>query len=76
MKWQFDGEGGWEAYSKLTDGPGVPFVYRIHVCDDGSFTLDDTDKELTEKRDTFPTLDAAKAFCAGNERDIEAEKAT
>lgn len=74
MRWRFDGKGGWEAFSKFSNN-GVSLVYRIHVCDDGTFTLDDTDKELLGKYDAFPTLSQAKAVCKGNERDMEAEMA-
>lgn len=74
MRWRFDGEGGWEACSKFSDD-GVSLVYRIHVCDDGSFDLSESSPGLVAKHGAFMTLDAARAFCAGNERDLEAEMA-
>lgn len=72
MRWHFDGTGSWFAKSKFGDDDD-PLTYRIRVCDDGSFDLSESSPGLCAKHGTFMTLDAAKAFCAGNERDIEAE---
>lgn len=72
MRWTFDGVGSWRAASKFSD-EGITLMYRIFVCDDGGFSVNRSDDDLFGKVRTFPTLDAAKAFCVGNERDIEAE---
>ncbi len=73
MRWRFDGFGKWDACSRFSD-EGVSLVYRIHVCEDGSFATSKSDSALIVGYCTFPTLDAAKAFCDGNERDIEASQ--
>lgn len=59
--WAFDG-GEWEASSVVHDD-GVPFTWRIGVCDDGSFSVTESDSELTDRRETFATLCEAKEFC-------------
>lgn len=62
LRWTFDGDGEWEASSSMRDG-GNPFVWRIGVCDDGTFAVSESDSELTNCKETFCSLDAAKAFC-------------
>lgn len=69
LSWEFDGEGAWEADSVIVDD-GVPFRYRIVVCDDGTFDVSESDSELlggTGKRECFVSLDEAKSWAAGNE---------
>ena len=63
MNWDFDGEGGWDALSSVGDD-GVMFSWRIIVCDDGTFSVNESDSELTDRKETFSTLQDAKAWCA------------
>ena len=68
LSWRFDGQGQWEATSAIQDGGSSP-VYRIYVCDDGTFQLNESDNGLLTGRKIpcFQTLLAAKDWCAGNE---------
>lgn len=66
LRWTFDGSGEWEASSVFHDG-GNPFMWRIGVCDDGTFAVSESDSELTGHKETFCSLDAAKAFCQYHE---------
>lgn len=62
LRWTFDGDGEWESSSLQNDG-GNPFVWRIGVCDDGTFAVSESDSELTDSKATFANLEAAKDFC-------------
>lgn len=79
MNWTFDGTGEWEAESSLHD-EGVPFIWRIGVCDDGTFDVSGADDELTRRTQTFKYLHSAQAFCelaeAVNVREGDHEVAT
>lgn len=66
MKWDFDGEGQWTACSAVTDDDYM-FVWRISVCDDGTFSVSESDDELTDRKETFDSLLDAKSWC--NEQD-------
>jgi hypothetical protein len=68
LSWDFDGRGQWEAASAIQDDGGSP-VYRIGVCDDGTFDVSESDDDLLAGRKIpcFQTLLAAKDWCAGNE---------
>lgn len=66
MKWEFDGDGAWDAYSAQHDD-GNPFVWRIVVCEDGTFDVSQSASELTDRKECFPTLAGAKAFCERRE---------
>ena len=68
LSWRFDGQGQWEATSAIRDNGYSP-VYRIHVCDDGTFDVSESDDDLLAGRKIpcFQTLLAAKDWCAGNE---------
>jgi uncharacterized Zn finger protein len=79
MNWQYDDEGCWRANSRhanngvamYVSGDGnTPPYYLIYVSEDGEFVVGES--ALVNGK-SFSTLDAAKAFCAGNERDIAAE---
>lgn len=63
MNWDFDGEGSWEAFSSVGDD-GAMFQWRIAVCDDGTFCVNESDGELTDRKETFDTLRDAKNWCA------------
>jgi hypothetical protein len=64
MRWDFDGAGEWRAWSDRMDSDDVCHLeWRIQVCDDGTFSVNASDPELTERKETFPTLQAAKDFC-------------
>lgn len=69
MQWEFDGEGQWEAFS-LVGHDEMPFQWRIGVCDDGSFDVSESDPELTSRKETFPTLAEAKAFCEATDNSL------
>lgn len=67
LKWEFDSLGQWQAESSQIDEDGFAYEWRISVCDDGTFTVVDSDSELTTRRETFSTLQTAKAFCESSE---------
>jgi hypothetical protein len=64
MKWHFGHDGEWVARSKAKDG----FVYRIQVCEDGTFDISKSDHGFTRRVDTFQRLHNAKTFCETEER--------
>lgn len=72
MEWCFD-DGEWEAESELHD-EGSRFVWRIQVCDDGSFDVSRSDIELTKRSRTFATLAEAKDFCERKETLLTMER--
>ena len=65
--WQFDGKGCWQADSlRAPEHFEQGAMWIIAVCDDGTFTMNETDEILlTLKRHDacFTTLDEAKAWC-------------
>lgn len=69
LSWEFSDGSTWTAFSAT--GTAVnPFLWRIGVCEDGTFDINETDNELqpafglgSRKVPTFPTLEAAKQFC-------------
>jgi len=67
LHWFFDHMGEWEAFSAIC-GDGVPFRWAIGVCDDGTFTVSESDTELTDRRECFNTLNEAKAWCQEREQ--------
>ena len=73
LSWTYLGDGEWEAVSTFCD-EGSDFIYRIGVCDDGTFDVSESDSELigTEKILTKETFADAKAFCEGNESAMRA----
>lgn len=80
LHFQYNGDGDWEANSAFSD-EGFGFIYRIHVCDDGTFTVNESDSELigSDGRPTFDLFKNAKEFCIENERkmylsEVEAAK--
>lgn len=67
MEWRFDGSGEWEAFSSVGDQSSPP-VWRIQVCDDGTFDVNESDAGLIAgKYGTFGTLDGAKTACENGE---------
>lgn len=64
MNWHFGHDGEWLAWSKAKDG----FVYRIQVCEDGTFDISKSDHGLTRRVDAFQRLHNAKAFCETEEK--------
>lgn len=69
LHWRFEGDGSWWAASEMQDS-GHRFIWRIAVCDDGTFSVDQSDAELTESKETFDTLKQAKAWCEEREREF------
>lgn len=67
---EFDGEGSWESESRFHEG-GVPFSWRILVCEDGTFDVSQSTRELLgmHKPNTFNTFVEAVAFCDDREGD-------
>lgn len=63
MRWVFDSKGSWAADSSFMDETGGPYVWRICVCDDGDFSIHESDKGLEKHGWIFPSLAEAKAFC-------------
>jgi len=67
MRWMFDA-GEWEAESLRRDEDDFELTWRIHVCEDGRFSLNASDDELPfDKNRIFGTLQAAKAYCESQE---------
>ena len=67
MRWRFDGSGEWEAFSEVGD-QSAPLVWRIQVCDDGTFDVNQSDAGLIAgKYGTFGTLEGAKSACENGE---------
>lgn len=66
--WTYEGEGAWDAPSRWHD-QGSPLMWRIGVCDDGTFDVSESDQELigTDKIACFATLAEAKAWCVRGE---------
>jgi len=63
MRWRFDGSGEWEAFSVVGDQSNPP-VWRIQVCDDGTFDVNQSDEGLIAgKFGAFGTLEGAKTVC-------------
>lgn len=69
MFWRFDGNHGeWEAFASKFDTFGEPLIWRIVVCDDGTFDVSESDSGLLETEvSTFPNLQAAKDFCQASD---------
>jgi len=68
LKFEFYGEGEWEAYSEMNDG-GDRFTWRISVCDDGEFTASQSDGELLgPTTPVFERFKDAVAWCNEQER--------
>ena len=67
MRWRFDGSGEWEAFSSVGDQSNPP-VWRIQVCDDGTFDVHQSDEGLIAgKFGAFWTLKGAKTVCENGE---------
>ena len=62
MDWYYYGNGNWLASSEQNDD-GDRFAWMIAVNRDGLFCVDDSDSELTERKEPFASLTEAKAFC-------------
>ena len=60
LYWEFDGTGAWAASSRYKNGG---YTWRIYVCDDGTFSLADTAKVLTTRKETFDNFHDAKTYC-------------
>lgn len=62
LHWKFDQLGGWTAESKRTD-LGETLHWAIAVCDDGTFTVAESDSFLTCSNQCFATLQEAQRWC-------------
>ena len=67
LRWDFDYSGQWIARSGLHLGDDVHSDWRINVCDDGSFSVEDSDSELTTRKQTFDSFESAKIWCQSEE---------
>ena len=67
LRWDFDYSGQWIARSGLHLGNDVHSDWRINVCDDGSFSVEDSDSELTTRNQTFDSFESAKIWCQSEE---------
>ena len=67
LRWDFDYSGQWIARSGLHLGDDVHSDWRINVCDDGSFSVEDSDSELTTRNQTFDSFESAKIWCQSEE---------
>ena len=68
MLWKFDPDcqPHWEAQSALGANDDTLY-WRISVCDDGSFSLDESDIRLYGNVPTFRSLSQAKVYALGVE---------
>jgi hypothetical protein len=63
LRWFFEGCGRWTASSWM-EANGSAFQWKIRVIVDGSFSVNESDRELTDgKVPTFANLDHAKEWC-------------
>lgn len=69
MKWTYSSDGEWSMLSAYHDD-GLPFHWRIGICEDGTFCVSGSDPELTRCRETLPTLAEAKIYCESIEQQI------
>ncbi len=70
MKFEFDGDGTWEASSEIND-EGSSFTWRIQICDDGEFVVSTSDSELVAgipKLPCFITFKSAVEWCNAEEQ--------
>lgn len=63
MIWSYDFRGTWEASSSRLGEDGEELFWVIGVCDDGTFDVSESHAALTDRRETFQTFSAAKAYC-------------
>lgn len=77
LDWDFDNsDSTWTAISELHDD-GMNHAWRITVCEDGTFTINESDDELLDTHPScFDTLTAAKEYCTKREETLlkEAEE--
>jgi hypothetical protein len=77
LHFTYDYSGEWTAESglppEIIGEDEVPLLWVIGVCDDGTFDVSKSDARLTDRKECFPTLDKAKEFCRGAEKDLLAE---
>jgi len=66
LSWKFDGTGAWEAFSDAATA-----MWRIVVCDDGTFDVSESDPGLTDHKGSFCGLESAKAFCHYEDNKLE-----
>jgi hypothetical protein len=64
MNWIFDHNGQWQASSKAKAG----FMYRVSVCEDGTFDISRSDHGLVRSVDQFQRLRNAQLFCETEEK--------
>ena len=74
LRWDFDGRGGWDATSAFQPD-GIPRDWRIVVCDDGTFDVNESDESLLPARkiNCFPNLREAKEWCVNREGNVMEE---
>lgn len=65
LEWEFFAEQWWAAESNLDD-----IEYRIHVREDGWFSVSRSDVELGVGSAPYPTLADAKAACQEQENQL------
>lgn len=73
LTWEFCDGGTWTAFSETGEAAN-PFLWRIVVCEDGTFDVNESDSELqpafevgSRKVPTFKSLNEAKNFCEESE---------
>lgn len=66
MRWRFNGSGEWESFAFGGKDDDL-LMWRIQVCEDGSFSVNESDPGLTDRKETFSTLAAAKQFCESSD---------
>jgi len=71
LDWDFDNcDSTWTAISELHDD-GMYHAWRITVCEDGTFTINESDDELLDTHSScFDTLTAAKEYCTKREETL------
>jgi len=66
MDWEYSYGKGWSAWSQKNDD-GDRFEWRITLNCDGELRVVESDSELTQRKEPFKSLAAAKAFCQASE---------
>ena len=62
LRWKSDERGSWQAGSAC-DAPVGLYYWQISVCEDGTFSVAQSDTELQPRRETFATLIEAQLWC-------------
>ena len=66
LTWSYNGGGEWVAGSAIHDD-GASFFWRVTICENGTFSVDESDTELTTEKQSFDSLENACWWCQWSE---------